>query len=466
MRNEVNKPKFGPLPGGQVLYLSYPGRDALIFGSRGSGKTFLWLLNFAQMVNQGFGPEWHGVFFRKRYKQLDDVIIKSRQMFSEMFPKAVWNANDFKWKFPAGEELLLRNYSTIDDYYSYHGSFFTCIGFDEASSFESAEYLENIETCLRSTHPTVPRWIRNTTNPYGVGARWLHKRYIEPAPVGTPFSPDGKTDRVAIYLPTTENTVLLKNDPTYMDTLRAIQDPVKRRAWLLGDTWSFAGGFFDGIFDPHWHVIPPFPIPRSWSVYRSFDWGSSSPFAVLWHAVSDGSPVILNQYDRVHFPDGHRITIGEWYGAKPNQPNVGLRMAPAQIALGIKERELAMGFGGRVRAGPADSSIYDTGVSVARDMAAHGVHFIKADKSRGSRVNGWQSVISLMMHSKQYPIEKPGWQVFNTCKNLIEEIPMLQRDEHNPEDVDTEQRDHLSDGLRYFLYYPIRRLLVQKLGGL
>jgi hypothetical protein len=449
-----------------MLYLSYPGRDALVFGPRGSGKTFLWLLNFAQMIGKGFGVDWHGVLFRKQYKNLDDAILKSRQLFNDISPKAKFNSNDYTWRFPHGEELLLRNYSSIEDYYNYHGSFFTCIGMDEASSWENEEYLENIETCLRSTNPNVPRWIRNGTNPFGIGARWLYERYIQPSDVGVPFSPDGKTERVAIYLPTTENKILLENDPHYLDTLRNIKDPVKRRSWLIGDVWDFAGGIFAGIWDPHYHVIPPFPIPRSWRIYRSFDWGSASPFAVLWHAVSDGSPVILNQYDKIWFPDGHRITIGEWYGADTKRKHIGIGLSPTQIAVGIKERELAMGYAGRVRPGPADSSIFSAGVSVGKEMADHGVHFLKADKSRGSRINGIQIMSSLLMKAKQYPLEEPGWQIFNTCKNLIEQLPMLQRDENNPEDACTTGLDHTIDAARYMVSMPIHRLEIKKLIGL
>ena len=40
--------------------------------------------------------------------------------------------------------------------------------------------------------------------------------------------------------------------------------------------------------------------------------------------------------------------------------------------------------------------------------------------------------------------------VFNTCKDFIRTIPMLQYDEHKPEDLDTDGEDHIADETRYF----------------
>lgn len=33
------------------------------------------------------------------------------------------------------------------------------------------------------------------------------------------------------------------------------------------------------------HVIEPFRVPKSWEVYRSFDWGYHRPFSCGWWAV-------------------------------------------------------------------------------------------------------------------------------------------------------------------------------------
>jgi hypothetical protein len=43
----------------------------------------------------------------------------------------------------------------------------------------------------------------------------------------------------------------------------------------------------------------------------------------------------------------------------------------------------------------------------------------------------------------------PGIQIFNTCTNLISQLPIIPLDKRNPEDVDTHAEDHLYDALRY-----------------
>jgi hypothetical protein len=308
--------------------------------------------------------------------------------------------------------------------------------------------------------------IRNTTNPWGIGAAATKEYYITPSPVGVPFTPEGDTrERVAIYAPIFENTKLLDADPHYISTLKSIKDPGKRRAWLVGDTWESVDTALGPYWESAYHVIPPFRIPRGWLITRSFDWGYTSPFAVLWWAQSNGDPVILDNGDKIHFPIGHWIMIHEWYGHSAANKKHGPKMSAPQIALGIKERELSIGIAGRVVPGNADSSIFDPGVSIAKEMADRGVHWIKSDKSRGSRVNGLQLLITLLMNSRQSPIEKAGIQFFNTCKHTIEQIPSVQRSDKNPDDVD-ENSDHIIDAIRYVIYSPSRRLEIKRLGGL
>ena len=40
--------------------------------------------------------------------------------------------------------------------------------------------------------------------------------------------------------------------------------------------------------------------------------------------------------------------------------------------------------------------------------------------------------------------------VFSNCKAFIRTMPLLQYDEHKPEDLDTDGEDHVADEVRYF----------------
>lgn len=85
------------------------------------------------------------------------------------------------------------------------------------------------------------------------------------------------------------------------------------------------------------------------------------------------------------------------------------------------------------------------------------------EKGAGSRVAGIN-----VIHSRLALREdgKPGLVVFNTCRNLIRELPALCYSKSHPEDVDTSAEDHAFDALRYGLSW--RRPIVARvtLGGI
>jgi hypothetical protein len=57
----------------------------------------------------------------------------------------------------------------------------------------------------------------------------------------------------------------------------------------------------------------------------------------------------------------------------------------------------------------------------------------------------------------------PMMYVFRNCKAFIRTIPLLQYDEHKPEDLDTDGEDHVADEVRYFcMSRPIKPTVAQK----
>ena len=72
---------WAPQEGSQELFLLCPYFEVLYGGTRGPGKTDALIMDFAQHVGQGFGPHWRGILFRRTYKQLDDVVKKTREIY-------------------------------------------------------------------------------------------------------------------------------------------------------------------------------------------------------------------------------------------------------------------------------------------------------------------------------------------------------------------------------------------------
>lgn len=444
-----------PQPGSQVLFLSCPVYEVLYEGTRGPGKTISLLMDFAQHVGRGFGAAWRGVLFRRTYKELDDVIAKSKQWFPKLFPGARFNESKTFWDFPAGEQLLLRQFAKPDDYWAYHGHEYPWIGWEELTNYADDKCYKVMMSCSRSSKPGMPRKYRATTNPYGRGHNWVKMRFRLPHSRGKIIRTEGEPERVAIHGRLEENQVLLRSDPEYMMKIKAAaRNPAELVAWLEGSWDIVAGGMFDDVWDSRTHVVKPFSVPRSWRIDRSFDWGQSAPFSVGWWAMSDGSDVRLKTGGLLHTVRGDLFRIGEWYGWN-GQPNEGLRLSARAVAEGIRTREASMGIAGLVKPGPADSAIFsddDNGRSIAKDMAEVGVKWEAADKGPGSRKQGWLAMRDMLGAARRPDgglRARPGLFVFDRCEQFLRTVPNLPRDDRDLDDVDTEAEDHAGDESRY-----------------
>lgn len=493
---------WAPLAGSQTLALSCPAHIILYHGTRGPGKTDSQLMRFRRRVGQGYGRHWRGVIFDREYKNLDDLVSKSMRWFPEFKDGARFlsSKSDYRWVWPTGEELLFRTVRRDTDYWGYHGQEFPFIGWNELTKYPADTLFDAMMSCNRSSFrpedfpvydedgeflyllPEIPLEVFATCNPYGAGHNWVKKRFIDKAKMGEIFSKsvnvfnprtqkreDVVKTQVHLFGSYRENKYL---SPEYVAELETISDPNKRKAWLGGSWDVLAGGMFDDLWDKPTHVIRPFVIPYGWRIDRSFDYGSSKPFSVGWWAESDGSDYQRDDGTWVSTVKGDLFRIAEWYGWT-GKANTGLRMLATDISSGILEREIAMRIHTRVKPGPADNSIWDVenGNSIAADMLKdvkfqdgqrhRGIEWIRSDKSPGSRKRGWEKIrvyLSGAMAKRfvkedgtivPIPRDKPGIFVFSNCKQFIDQIPLLPRDEEDPDDIDTEVEDHIADEARY-----------------
>lgn len=402
-------------------------------------------MDFAQFVGRGYGPAWRGLLFRQQYPDLEEVIVKSKKWFYRIFPEAEYKESNHRWVWPDGEMLLFRYAKSLDDYWNYHGHEYPWIGWEELTAWATDELYVQMKTVCRSTDPNVPRHYRASCNPLGPGHNWVKMRFIDPAPRGVIMPNEDGTERVAIHGSIHENLILLKNDPAYVNMLKA-QRGARRAAWLEGNWDIVAGGMFDDVWEPKVHIVQPFEVPATWSIDRSFDWGSAKPYAVGLWAESDGCDVTLPGGKIRPTQRGDLFRIGELYGWT-GKPNEGTRELAVEVARKIVQYEKELGR--RINPGPADSSIFsrDNGNCIADDMAKLGVRWKPADKQAGSRTNGWE----LMRKRLKNAIDRegPGLYVFDTCRQFIRTVPVLPRDSRNPDDVDSDTEDHIADEARY-----------------
>jgi len=236
---------------------------------------------------------------------------------------------------------------------------------------------------------------------------------------------------------------------------------------LTGDWESLSDGGFAGHWRAEYHCIEPFDIPVTWTVDRGYDYGSSAPAACLWFAESNGEEFALRNGDIAWVPKGTIFIIKECYLV--NNKYEGLRLTPEEQAERILMAQHEEPWARRVKPGPADNAIFapEPGKpSIAEDMAAVGVTFIRSDKSPGSRVRGVGLMKGRLTAATRRPMERPGIFVFKTCVHTIRTVPNLQPDAKDIEDIDTSGEDHIWDVIRYKLLNSSKEIKEGNLRGL
>ena len=303
-------------------------------------------------------------------------------------------------------------------------------------------------------------------NPGGVGHNWVKASWIDPLkPFEIKKMPKDEGGMLRQFIP-----AKLKDNPSldpeeYADKLAGLGNPALVKAMLDGSWDIVAGGMFDDLWNPEVHIVDPFPIPKSWRVDRSFDWGSSKPFSVGWWAESDGTDLKLKSGKIIPTVRGDLFRIAELYGWN-GKPNEGCKLLAVEVARKIKKIEDRFPF--KVNPGPADSSIWkeEDGPSISGNMQSAGIKWTKANKKPGSRAIGWELMRERLKGSVTR--EDPGLFIFNTCRHFIRTIPVLPRDETKSDDINTDAEDHIADETRYRILTKIKRIKggsVRGLGG-
>lgn len=433
-----------PQEGPQVALIECPVFEVFFGGARGGGKTEGSIGDWLQHSSL-YGENAIGIFVRRQFKQLAEVISRTKQIFKKL--GATYNEQRAEWVMANGARLKFVHLERDSDAENYQGHSYTRVYIEEATNFPSPSPIQRLKGTLRSG-AGVPCGMRLTGNPGGPGHQWVKARYIDPCPSGFKLITETESIQVddeihtvsisRVFIPSkiSDNKLIMKNDPTYILRLKQTGSEALVKAWLQGDWDAVDGAFFDE-WDNEKHVLPVEwldAIPRNALKFCAFDWGSAHPFSVGWYVVSDGTWGL---------PRDAVLKYREWYGAKG--PNVGLKMDNKLIAEGILEREAEdrkKGWKITYRVGDPAVHIRQGGPSINEQMAVKGVSWNPADNKR---IPGAE-----MMHNRlKGENGVPMLYFLETCEDSIRTIPFLEHDEKNPEDIDSEMEDHAYDETRY-----------------
>lgn len=452
---------WSPQPGPQALFIKCPIFEVVYGGARGGGKTDASLGDWAVHAER-YGEQAKGLFIRRTRVALEPTIERAKQIFTPL--GAVWQEQKSRFAWPNGAMLYFRYLERDADADNYQGHDYTRVYVEELTQFPDSRPVDKLKATLRSA-AGVPTGFRATCNPGGPGHTWVKARYIDPGAFNivretfkNPF--DGTTvelGRVFIPARLSDNPRLLLNDPLYVAKLQQAGSAQLVRAWLEGDWDIIEGAFFDK-WSASRNVVKPFAVPPEWLRFRSFDWGSARPFSVGWWTVCPDDQELGGKL----IPRGALVRYREWYGSN-GKANEGLRLTAEAVAQGIIDRERAGGDWdterniSRLAYGVADPSIFreDGGPSIGERMRRTGLQWRPADNTRvasNGAISGWDQMrarISGPVNEKGEPVGHPMLFVFDTCRDFIRTVPVLQHDPSRPEDLDTDGEDHVADEARY-----------------
>lgn len=434
----------------QVKLHMSTARIILYGGAAGGGKShgMRWDAYKACLDN----PGCDAYLFRRTRVELENTHIKRvvQELHHPQERLGRYNYTRNRWEFPNGSFLNMCYAEHEQDVMKYNSVEFHWLGVDEAGHF-TPQQLSYLKSRMRtgSWRPRqknlFPRLIMSA-NPGGISHNHLREKYIKAAPPETLFhdpdmaDPNDPTDPgwSCIFIPAKiqDNPHL---DKSYAGAFGGL--PEWQQQMLRDGDWDVVPGAFFDCFNRRKHVIPYFMPPANWLRFRSLDWGHATPFSVGWWAISDGESV-MTRHGEITLPEGAMVRYREWYGSSGG--NKGLRLDGVVVADRILEYEKPdREIKARISYGVADPQAWRTesGPSTAEKMIRKGVPWRRADNKREA---GWQE-----MYNRMVGYEQPMLYVMDNCRHFIEQIPVLEADPMNPEDILKKGEDHIGDETRY-----------------
>lgn len=394
----------------------------LFGGAKGGGKSYAFR---AEAVNQSMSRKGvRGLILRRTLSEIRENTILPIE--TEM-PQGTYKHNENHKEltfFPTGSVLHYSYCKNLKDVKQFQGVEYDFIGIEELTHWTYTEWF-TLMGSLRSTKKGVRPNFFASANPGGIGHKWVrrvfvHKKFEENEKgIFTPDQFDFIPARVW------DNKILLENDPTYLATLNAMPEHL-RRALRDGDWNVFEGQFFPE-FREDLHVIAPFKIIARRRIV-ALDYGFKNPSCVLWMAEDMEGKVYV--YRELYVTNKTYAQLATMIKA----------MTPAD--------ERIDGYYGD----PAfvQKRNEGTGTTAYQEFRAKGIVLRGAVNDR---LAGWTLIRECLQPYRDMQTGRieTTVKITRNCSNLIRTLPDMIHDSVKVEDMDTSGEDHAPDTFRYGL---------------
>ena len=378
-------------------------------GARGGGKS--WALR-RKLV--GLCLNYAGIkclLIRRTYAELKANHLNP--LLEEYGDILRYSDSDKEIHFENGSRIIFGYCSSERDVQRYQGQEYDIIAIDEATQL--SEYQFSIfKASLRGVND-FPKRMYLTCNPGGVGHAWVKRLFIDrdfranEDPLEYRFIP------AYVY----DNEVLMRNDPSYVEQLRALPQRL-RDAWLNGRWDVFEGQFFSE-FNEEKHVIEPNAIPNNTKRFLAFDYGFDMLAVLLLSRDREGNLYVERELLR------EGLTLGE-AGEAIARFIAGVRVEYAVASPDLWNRR------------------QDSGRSGFEIMqSVFGMPPMTPADDR--RIPGWR-VLKEYLSTRD---EKPRLYICRCCQSLIGSMQSILCDKNRAEDAANEPHSltHAPEALRY-----------------
>ncbi|NOS85768.1 MAG: hypothetical protein HOP31_11555 [Ignavibacteria bacterium] len=439
--------------------------ETLYGGAAGPGKTFadVILPIYHDFLDE---PEFRMQIFRLTKVELEQEIIPLTQ---KLYPVigGKFNESKLRWKFPSGATVFLCYMQYPGDWRRYQGGWNTVQAFDEATQLHPDNY--TVEAWNRSKCRIKPFRVY-TTNPGGPSHRKFKKEFIDICPAipdgepkfskvgGMYWQPVKASDSVIVkkiiegkevrvrrqYIPARlfDNEEMLKNNPDYLSNLLNL--PEEKRKMLLDGDWSYVAGMFFDRYSEQIHLWneKPFDPPKSWARISGLDYGNvtCAEFIAEDHK---GDIWVYREWTAINKSITYKAVSYNNYLEKIGEKNI---FTVGDVNMFAESVELP-----EERA-PANSFL-NLGVKLVQ---------VSKKPPENKRFRVWinDELKDLLDWEKKNGlfVKRPKIHIMaERCPQLVENLPLLEKDPDFPEDYMKEQDKTIAHWIKALQYALISR---------
>lgn len=278
--------------------LSSNANEVLWYGSRAGGKSYA--TYFAPLYFIQY-PDFTGLILRTSFTDLNDYLLSAQRFYEPLGARVTFGGNP-KIVFASGATLFVSYMKDSSSLEKQKGKNLQLIIFEELTQLPSEELYEKLLATLRSANPNIKPQMIATTNPDGVGARWVYDRWDigNPDKIDTLWTTEAGTTRQAIKSGVPDNPYIMKANPDYVKYLKGLKGNLYKQ-WFLGEfvfTADKSQYYHQWLLDAEKEDrIKDFYIETTLPVYTAHDIGINDSWSIVFWQQFGNEIRIINYYE-------------------------------------------------------------------------------------------------------------------------------------------------------------------------